>query len=130
VKITGLAHLIGAGILALLLVALAGCSTQSQQRIQTSSLAMLGASGDCAALLSELTQQIGNLGIEDPLAYPIKEYPYLRVNRLLESFTHQLETEAQSQAWYQQLYRLGQQARGFELNNLFPAVPLATRSQI
>ena len=115
-------------LVAVVVVVQAGCSTppQSPWTLQASP----PAAADCSLLLQRLAQRIKASGGSDPLAYPIAAYPYLRVDRLLASFSTQLDSEARQQAWYQQLYRLGQTARQVELDNLAPPLTVAAREQI
>ncbi|MEH6825525.1 MAG: hypothetical protein V7629_16630 [Motiliproteus sp.] len=117
----------------LLLVMLAGCSSpQLRTPLQTplASASAIAAGDTCGPVLALLAQRIEAAGSADPLGYPIRPYPYLRVDRLLASFSAQLETDNQRQAWYQRLYRLGHRARQIELDNLSPPLAVALREQI
>jgi len=72
----------------------------------------------CASLLATMEQRIRTHGVADALGSPLIDYPYLRSNRWLASFSGELHSDAQFYSWYRQLAWLGQQARGYELDNL------------
>lgn len=120
-------------VLLLLLVMLAGCSSPqllTPSLLPSASAAALAERAACASVLAQLAQRIEAAGSADPLAYPIRPFPYLRVDRLLASFSEQLQSDAQRQAWYQRLYRLGHSARQIELDNLSPPLAKGLREQI
>ncbi|MFT5722754.1 MAG: hypothetical protein ACI9W6_003090 [Motiliproteus sp.] len=120
------------GVVAAVVLVQLGCSVlpQSPLDMQTSTPDSTHLTDACPLLLQRLARRIQVSDGADPLGYPIATYPYLRVNRLLASFSKQLNTQARQQAWYQRLYRLGKDARQVELDNLSPAVTADTREQL
>lgn len=102
----------------LLLLWLSGCASVRSYQDDP----LLQGLDRCAALLGAMQQRVAAAGVADPFAQPLRRYPYLRSSRMLASSGQQLQGEDAFQFWRQQLWRLGQQARGYSLDNLPPAL--------
>ncbi|MFZ5557599.1 MAG: hypothetical protein ACOZDY_12915 [Pseudomonadota bacterium] len=73
---------------------------------------------DCRAWLAAMDEEVRAAGVADPVTARIDGFPYLRVDRLLESFGAQPLGAAEFAAWVERLGQLDQQARRAELLNL------------
>jgi hypothetical protein len=106
-----------ATILALLL--LGACSTQPL-RLPDLASAYLQSEGrprECAQLFAKVDSLTLEAAAMDAQAARLPGFPYLRVNRLLESFRHELQDQHKLQAWLKAMRKLDQEARSYELQN-------------
>ncbi len=113
-------------ITGLITALLTGCSSRSV----APSTAVAHADNSCNQRLLQLQQRIETEAVADPFGYRIDGYPYLRIDRFLASFDHQLTDPVRFDHWYQQLYQLGQQGRAIEMANLQPPYPDQDRQQV
>lgn len=77
-----------------------------------------GPLGSCAEFFSSLDQRIEAAGVLDPGSFRVKGYPYLRVNRFLNSFREEIDDETALLAWVDHMQALDQDARKYEIENL------------
>ena len=84
-----------------------------------------GPLGSCAELFASLDSKTKQAGVIDPGVFRVKNYPYLRVNRFLASFSEEVENQAAFDAWIDHMQALDQEARKYEIANL-PNATLAT----
>lgn len=76
----------------------------------------------CRALYQEVDTAIDNAGTRDHGVSQVQGFPYLRITRLLASFSHELNDESpQWMAWIGHMADLDAQARTLELRNLSSA---------
>ncbi len=109
---------------AVCLVALiaSGCATQWSD--STSGADAENASVDCRKQLGRIDRAIKNAGVADAETSRVDGYPYLRINRHLESVGLSIATPRQARDWLSRLRTLDRIARETELSNL-PADTLA-----
>jgi hypothetical protein len=103
--------------LCLLAVLLAGCAmlpvpTRSNRVGETGPL------GSCADFFALLDKKTGEAGVFDPGAFRVKNYPYLRVNRFIASFSEDVDDQSAFVAWIDRMQALDQDARQYEIANL------------
>lgn len=73
----------------------------------------------CRDLFQKVNAAIDNAAVRDYGSSSIKEFPYLRITRLLASFSHELSSESPPwAAWIGHMADLDAQARALELRNL------------
>jgi hypothetical protein len=77
-----------------------------------------GPLGGCAEFFASLDSKIKQAGVIDPGVFRVKNYPYLRVNRFLASFSEEVDNEAAFVAWIDHMQALDQEARKYEIANL------------
>ena len=77
-----------------------------------------GPLGSCADFFASLDSKIKQAGIIDPGVFRVKNYPYLRVNRFLASFSEEVDNEEAFVAWIDHMQALDQEARKYEIANL------------
>jgi hypothetical protein len=101
----------------LLTVSLAGCALLP---VPTRSVRMdeTGLLGNCAVFFASLDKRIEEAGVIDPGVFRVKNYPYLRVNRLLVSFHAEVDDKTAFAAWADRMQALDQDARKYEIANL------------
>ena len=80
----------------------------------------------CSTLYVELDRATGRAKVGDAQAARIASFPHLRVNRLLGSFSEQLDTREQKLEWIEALRALDYRARELEWRNL----PTAARTDL
>jgi hypothetical protein len=105
---------------ALILILFSGCSFDPrialplQEHLSTSRGTTTGA---CAALFVATQTAITSAAVIDNGAVRISGYPYLRVNRFLASFRHEI-SDQQFEAWIDLLQKLAMQGWHYEVANL------------
>ena len=101
----------------LLAVSLAGCALLP---VPARSVRMdeTGLLGNCAVFFASLDKRIEEAGVIDPGVFRVKNYPYLRVNRLLVSFHAEVDDKTAFAAWADRMQALDQDARKYEIANL------------
>ena len=105
-----------AALLLSILYLLVGCaSTPPITRVPT-------AQAHCMQVFIDDDTALAKAGIHDAQATPVAGHPYLRIDRLLASFTDALATTARRTAWLARAAALDTQARALEHARL--AVPL------
>jgi hypothetical protein len=73
----------------------------------------------CIDWFAKLDEIIDRAGVRDAEAYRIPGFPYLRVNRFLESFRQQASNDPVAySAWSKRLRVLDERSRGYEISNL------------
>ena len=101
-------------ILALLL---AGCAMVPMPT-QSPYIGEIGQLGKCADFFTSLDKQIAESNAIDAGVFRVKNYPYLRVNRFLASFSEEVDDSAAFAAWIDRMQALDQDARKYEIANL------------
>lgn len=97
---------------------LTGCVTVRMQPTAPVDLAEM----TCRTLYQEIDTAIVNAGVRDHGSSPVQGFPYLRTNRLLASFSYELNDESpQWSAWIGNMADLDAKALAFELRNLPPS---------
>ncbi len=104
-------------ILLWLLHCLYGCA-HLPQSTRSIDLGDKGLVGKCANLFALLDEDSTKYGVRDAGDFRIPDYPYLRVNRFLASFTDDVANDAQFDAWLTRLQKLDRRARYYEIENL------------
>jgi len=79
-----------------------------------------GPLGACADFFASLDNAVEKSGVRDAGAFRVKDYPYLRVNRLLSSFSHEADDYAKFETWLDRLQELDRLGRFYEIENLVP----------
>jgi hypothetical protein len=77
-----------------------------------------GPVGGCAQFFAALDNHTSAAAAIDPGAFPVKGYPYMRVNRFIASFDGQLDHPAAFEAWIDRMQAIDQDARKYEIANL------------
>lgn len=77
-----------------------------------------GPLGQCADFFASLDKQIAEANVIDPGMFRVKNYPYLRVDRFLASFSEEVDDSAAFAAWIDRMQALDQDARKYEIANL------------
>ena len=75
---------------------------------------------ECARFFVAVDQAVGAVDGGDPVNARVVGFPYLRVNRFLASFRHDLADDRAFAAWVERMQGLDRVARGFELAKLPP----------
>lgn len=104
---------------------LGACATSSPH------LASGDSSAECLAWLQRLDQAVDEHAVRDGAAHRPAGFPFLRVNRLLDSFRDELDgSELRWQAWVEHLRALDSKGRDIEIQQLPSSVwpALATRN--
>jgi hypothetical protein len=105
-------------LLCVIAALLYGCA-HLPQTTKSRHIGKSGAVGECAEFFASLDRAARESKSRDAGAFRIKGYPYLRVDRFLASFTEDdLEDDATSLAWLDELQILDQEGRYFEIKNL------------
>lgn len=112
----------GAGVRALLAVVLFGLATPGCAIIpkptESARVGHADALGECADFFSSLDRRTSKARVIDPGAFRVEGYPYLRVNRFLESFRKDAGDEAEFSAWVNRMQALDRHTRSLEIDNL------------
>ncbi len=74
--------------------------------------------GTCRAEYATMDARVAAAGVGDGAYYRIPGYPYLRTDRLLASYAHQLQGLEQNAGWIRRMRELDQESREFEYLNL------------
>ena len=77
-----------------------------------------GLLGECADFFASLDEQIAEANVIDPGGFRVKNYPYLRVDRFLASFSQEVDDKDAFAAWIDRMQTLDQDARKYEIANL------------
>lgn len=101
------------------LLAAAGCSTLSQPPLARH-LEATGETAVCARLYQAFSRVVAAAGVRDAQASPVAGFPYLRVNRFLASFRHDLTSRDGRvyRDWLATARQQGRVASRMELANL------------
>lgn len=75
---------------------------------------------ECARFFVAADQIVGAVDGNDPVDARIRGFPYLRVNRFLVSFRHELANDRAFAVWVDRMQELDRAARAFEFANLPP----------
>ncbi|MBB3190539.1 hypothetical protein [Halomonas cerina] len=102
------------------LALLAGCATSPDWHAARPAPPL--AERVCLTLLASLDAAVTEAGVADGAAARIEGFPYLRVDRFLASFRHELTTSEAFADWVARLRRRDAQARRVEVANL-PVAP-------
>lgn len=85
-----------------------------------------GPLGQCADFFASLDKQIAKADVIDPGAFRVKNYPYLRVDRFLASFSEEVNDSAAFAVWVDRMQALDRDARKYEIANL----PISTTAAL
>ncbi|MBT8363126.1 MAG: hypothetical protein KJP23_00375 [Deltaproteobacteria bacterium] len=77
-----------------------------------------GPLGSCADFFASLDKRTEEAEVIDPGVFRVKNYPYLRVNRLLASFREEVDDQVAFAVWVNRMQALDQDARKYEILNL------------
>ena len=77
-----------------------------------------GQLGKCADFFASLDKQIAEADAIDPGVFRVKNFPYLRVDRFLASFSEEVDDVDAFAAWIDRMQTLDQDARRYEIANL------------
>ncbi len=77
-----------------------------------------GPLGSCADFFASLDKRTEEAEVIDPGVFRVRNYPYLRVNRLLASFREEVDDEVAFAVWVDRMQALDQDARKYEILNL------------
>ncbi|MFC3286013.1 hypothetical protein [Litchfieldella rifensis] len=72
----------------------------------------------CLALLTAVDETVAEAGVTDAAAAPVADFPYLRIDRFLASFTGELSEADAFEDWVWRLRDLDAEARQVEIANL------------
>ncbi|MFQ5534143.1 MAG: hypothetical protein ACE5EM_04890 [Sphingomonadales bacterium] len=107
-------------LICLAALALAGCATAGNWRA-TGSQGADGGTLQCLGDLRAITDAVQAAGVSDGSARPVRQFPYLRVDRLLASFRDRPNLNQFLGPWMTRMRTLDRTARHHELANLPPA---------
>lgn len=112
-------------VLVFVLLLLSACSMQSLRAPDLVSVYLHGEGrlADCAALFVQVDELTTDAAVADVQAARLPGFPYLRVNRLLASFRHELADQNKLWPWLKAMRELDQQARAYELQNAGVGAP-------
>ncbi len=113
------------GVAAVLMVT--ACSTQP---LNYQRLPGLAGDAECRSLLTDMQARIEQAEVGNAYGQPLRDYPYLRTNRLLASFATELDSDDQRREWLARLRALATETRQTELDNLPVTYRPAVRQQI
>lgn len=74
----------------------------------------------CLDLFRAVDQTVADAKKRDAEAHRLREFPYLRSNRYLASYRHEVDGAEEIGTWLRALGELDRQARVIELQNLYP----------
>jgi hypothetical protein len=77
-----------------------------------------GPLGNCADFFASLDKKTEEAAVIDPGVFRVKNYPYLRVNRFIASFSEDVDDRSAFMAWTDRMQALDQDARQYEIANL------------
>ena len=83
-----------------------------------------GPLGSCADFFASLDKRTEEAEVLDSGVFRVKDYPYLRVNRFIASFSEDVDDQSAFGAWTDRMQALDQDAREYEIANL-PASAVA-----
>ncbi|MGQ0622536.1 MAG: hypothetical protein ACT4QA_21955 [Panacagrimonas sp.] len=72
----------------------------------------------CREEFAALDARVAAAGVGDAAYYRVSGYPYLRTDRTLASFAHEVQSFEQVGGWIRRMRELDQEAREFEYTNL------------
>jgi hypothetical protein len=73
---------------------------------------------DCRALYAEVDARVAAAGVQHPAYHRVPGFPYLRSDRLIASYRHEVDDIDQLGAWTRRMREMDQEARDYELRNL------------
>ena len=120
------------GIAALLVAAVAGCTTL-EAPLKSNLDSPSAARRSCANWFAQLDATVDRAAARDAGAYRIPGFPYLRVDRFTASFRDRAHDDPKMfEAWIARMRRLDAEARGYEIDNLpahsFPVAGIDDRA--
>ena len=77
-----------------------------------------GPLGSCADFFASLDKRTEEAEVLDSGVFRVKDYPYLRVNRFIASFSEDVDDQSAFGAWTDRMQALDQDAREYEIANL------------
>jgi len=104
-----------------------GCASQPKQSPYVGFFAPLKT---CHARYAELDAKVAEANAQHAAYYRVPGYPYLRTNRLIASFAHEVDDLDEIGGWVRRMRELDQEAREYEFINLgLPPQEVATLRQ-
>jgi len=104
-------------VLCLLAVLFSGCAMLPVPT-RSDRIGESGPLGSCADFFASLDKRAEEAGVLDPGVFRVKNYPYLRVNRFVASFSEDVDDQSAFVAWTDRMQALDQDARQYEIANL------------
>ena len=106
---------------------ISGCASQPTQSPYVGFFAPLKT---CHARYAEMDAKVAAADAQHAAYYRVPGYPYLRTNRLLASFAHEVDDLDEIGGWVRRMRELDQEAREYEFINLgLPPREVATLRQ-
>lgn len=102
--------------LSLILAALAGCAATTPK--ENPYFGWFKGYDTCRAEYAEVDARIDAAGVRDAGTYRVPGYPYLRTDRTLASFAHEVKSFDEIGGWVRRMRETDQEAREFEYRNL------------
>lgn len=100
--------------LSLILATLVGCAAKGPDPFE----GWYSAYRNCRAEYAEVDGRVDAAGVRDAGYFRVPGYPYLRTDRTLASFAHEVKTLDEVGGWIRRMRELDQEAREFEYMNL------------
>lgn len=97
-----------------LLLALSACTTAGPSPF----VGLYAGYDDCRERYAEIDTQIDAAGVRDGAFYRVPGYPYMRTDRLLASYAHEVQGLNEVAGWMRRMRELDQESREFEMRNL------------
>lgn len=108
-----------APLLVLLPIVIAGCASLSGGELKPDPFVGWYANyRTCRADYEAMDARVAAAGVADPQYFRVQGYPYLRTDRVLASFSHQVSTIDEIGGWIRKMREYDQEAREFEYRNL------------
>lgn len=83
----------------------------------------------CRAEYEAMDARVAAAGVADPQYFRVPGYPYLRTDRVLASFAHEVATLDEIGGWVRKMREFDQEAREFEYRNLGMSMQEAAESR-
>ncbi len=107
-------HLFIVTVTALVIGLLQGCAGLAPRQ----KAALPGRPPQAEQLLTELDAVVAQAGVQDASSFKVPGFPYLRTNRFLAAMKERLVGDEQKTLWVKEMYRLDDEARKKEIQNL------------
>lgn len=117
-------------LLVLIAVLLSGCASNSGPAPEQDPFVGWYASyRTCRAEYEAMDARVAAAGVADPQYFRVPGYPYLRTDRVLASFAHEVATIDEIGGWVRKMRELDQESREFEYRNLGMSMQEAAESR-
>lgn len=100
------------------LALVAACQTPSAVAPPSAFVGFFANLKDCRSQYEEIDARVDAAGVRDGAFYRVPGYPYLRTDRLLASFAHEVQSIDEIGGWVRRMRELDQESREFEYMNL------------